>query len=114
MIRAIDKMNKSFVYIYYIYEAYNHIENKICTYYLCSCENYVGLLAMREDEIERLEVLKENYIRINESDASASVNDLIHPALYFLLEEHWKVYEGVVEGVLESWLVFEKELGHRP
>jgi len=114
MIRAKDKSNKSYVYIYYIYEAYNYSLNKVCTYYLSSCDSYTGLLVLKEDEIEDLEILVDNYIRIAEFQPSAGQKDLIHPVLYHFLEDDWQIYEGIVEGVEEAWLKFEKELNHRP
>ena len=35
-------------------------------------------------------------------------------AVYAFLKEDWEVYEGIVEGQLEPWLEFQRNLGHRP
>ena len=39
---------------------------------------------------------------------------LIWKFLYDFLKNDWETYEGIVEGQLEPWLEFQKELGHRP
>lgn len=38
----------------------------------------------------------------------------MHPILKAILDSDWELYNDIVEGDQESWLVFEKLLGHRP
>lgn len=40
--------------------------------------------------------------------------EYIHPVLEYFLNNRWEVYEGIVEGDLEYWLMFEEKLGFRP
>lgn len=114
MIRAVDKSNNTFVYVYYIYEAMDFSENRICKYYLCSIQNYTGLIAMKESDLHSIELDNNSYILLKNLDSSAGKNDLIHPILYEFLEHDWEVYEGIVEGNPDDYYKFEKKLGHRP
>ncbi|MEN6671058.1 hypothetical protein AAJP47_11865 [Psychrobacter sp. B38] len=114
MIRALSKNDTDFIYIYSVYEGKNYSENKVETYYLASCSTYQGLIAHRESEVYNIEVLADNYVSLTTVDLSAGLNDRMHPILCDFLKNDWETYEGIVEGQLEPWLEFQKELGHRP
>ncbi|MGP5226054.1 hypothetical protein, partial [Psychrobacter aquimaris] len=114
MIRALSKNDSDFIYIYSVYEGKNYSENKVETYYLASCSTYQGLIAYRESEVYNIEILADNYVSLTTVDLSAGLNDRMHPILYDFLKNDWETYEGIVEGQLEPWLEFQKELGHRP
>ncbi len=114
MIRALSKNDSDFIYIYSVYEGKNYSENKVETYYLASCSTYQGLIAYKESEVYNIEVLADNYVNLTTVDLSAGLNDRMHPILYDFLKSDWETYEGIVEGQLEPWLEFQKELGHRP
>lgn len=68
----------------------------------------------RESEISNIEVLKDNYISLKNFDGSLGLNDKMHPVLFNFLKDDCETYAGIIEGQLESWLEFQKKLGHRP
>lgn len=110
MIRAMSKGDNDFIYIYSVYEG----SDKTDIYYLASCANHQGLIVYREIELFDIEILNDNYISLREFDFLAGSNDKMHPVLFNFLKNDWEIYEGIVEGQLEPWLIFQKQLGHRP
>lgn len=103
MIRAKLKNNDTFVYIYYIYKQKNS-EGNYVLHYLSSVHNCTGLFVYFEDEIYNIEYMNDQKV----------FGEYIHPVLEYFLNNRWEVYEGIVEGDLEYWLMFEEKLGFRP
>lgn len=114
MIRALSKHDSDYIYIYSMYESKNFSENRVETYYLSSCSNHQGLTVYKESEVYNIEIVTDNYVELTDVDFSAGLNSKMHPVLYAFLKEDWEVYEGIVEGQLEPWLEFQRNLGHRP
>ena len=112
MIRA--KNEHGYVYIYSKYTVSRFTDNQTETLYLCSVPYHVGLIALKEDEIFDIVVLKDNYIHLSKIESGYRQNDIMHPVLYDIYSDNWENYESIVEGVYDAWLLFEEKLGHRP
>ena len=108
MIRARSKLNNQFLYIYQTYLQTNP-ENEVVWHYLCSENIGYGLRVYYSNEIDNMEVT--NQCCGENIDISKKY---MHHILKAILDSDWELYNDIVEGDQESWLVFEKLLGHRP
>lgn len=108
MIRAMSKSENDYIYIYSIYK------NDGEFYYLASSATHQGLIVYSDKEIYNIEILSDNYIKLNTFDISATSDDQMHPILFDFLKNDWETYEGIIEGQNDSWLKFQRKLRHRP
>lgn len=108
MIRGKLKSTNQYVYIYQKYLQSNS-DDKIVWHYLCSENTDYGLRVYYSEEIDDIELIN----CCNDEDIDFS-NEYMHPILKEILNNDWELFSDIVEGDQESWLVFEKKLGHRP
>ncbi len=106
MIRAKDRTNKNFLYIYSMYYTEDYSRGDMVWHLLCSEKNHSGFRVFILDEVIDVQVINENQMTFP--------SEYIHPLLEKILNDNWELYNSIVEGNEESWAYFEELLGYRP